>query len=109
MIGSRRIGFALRIASLSAIAPATLKANSEESTAWYEPPTSSALTSTSGYPASTPEPVASFMPRSTAGMYSLGISPPCILFSVSYTHLRAHETRHDLVCRLLLEKKKKQR
>src|SRR5450756_61647 len=25
----------------------------------------------------------------------------------SYTHLRAHETRHDLVCRLLLEKKKK--
>src|SRR5450756_2976522 len=27
--------------------------------------------------------------------------------SVSYTHLRAHETRHDLVCRLLLEKKKK--
>src|SRR5450759_2286406 len=26
------------------------------------------------------------------------------LFSpVSYTHLRAHETRHDLVCRLLLE------
>src|SRR5450756_1035186 len=30
-----------------------------------------------------------------------GMSP------VSYTHLRAHETRHDLVCRLLLEKKKK--
>ena len=28
-------------------------------------------------------------------------SPP-----VSYTHLRAHETREDLVCRLLLEKKK---
>src|SRR5665648_451683 len=26
--------------------------------------------------------------------------------TVSYTHLRAHETRHDLVCRLLLEKKK---
>src|SRR5450756_1693662 len=25
------------------------------------------------------------------------------LLSVSYTHLRAHETRHDLVCRLLLE------
>eukprot|EP00825_Cyclidium_porcatum_P023862 TRINITY_DN2644_c0_g1_i1.p1 TRINITY_DN2644_c0_g1~~TRINITY_DN2644_c0_g1_i1.p1 ORF type:complete len:181 (-),score=18.65 TRINITY_DN2644_c0_g1_i1:47-589(-) len=30
------------------------------------------------------------------------------LKAVSYTHLRAHETRHDLVCRLLLEKKKKQ-
>eukprot|EP00825_Cyclidium_porcatum_P001316 TRINITY_DN10599_c0_g1_i1.p3 TRINITY_DN10599_c0_g1~~TRINITY_DN10599_c0_g1_i1.p3 ORF type:complete len:103 (-),score=37.42 TRINITY_DN10599_c0_g1_i1:12-320(-) len=29
------------------------------------------------------------------------------VMSVSYTHLRAHETRHDLVCRLLLEKKKK--
>ena len=27
---------------------------------------------------------------------------------VSYTHLRAHETVIDLVCRLLLEKKKKQ-
>src|SRR5450756_2757719 len=29
-----------------------------------------------------------------------------IAVPVSYTHLRAHETRHDLVCRLLLEKKK---
>src|SRR5450756_852545 len=28
--------------------------------------------------------------------------------TVSYTHLRAHETRHDIVCRLLLEKKKHQ-
>src|SRR5450759_5361676 len=28
---------------------------------------------------------------------------------VSYTHLRAHETRHELVCRLLLEKKKKKK
>src|SRR5665648_1236497 len=28
------------------------------------------------------------------------------MYAVSYTHLRAHETRHDLVCRLLLEKKK---
>src|SRR5659263_780317 len=27
---------------------------------------------------------------------------PGIPESVSYTHLRAHETRHDLVCRLLL-------
>ncbi|WDT36749.1 hypothetical protein PVA38_10755 [Streptococcus pneumoniae D39] len=26
--------------------------------------------------------------------------------TVSYTHLRAHETVLDLVCRLLLEKKK---
>src|SRR5450756_9396 len=29
--------------------------------------------------------------------------PSPILTAVSYTHLRAHETRHDLVCRLLLE------
>src|SRR5450756_469911 len=29
-----------------------------------------------------------------------------LFVSVSYTHLRAHETRPDLVCRLLLEKKK---
>src|SRR5665213_2172007 len=28
------------------------------------------------------------------------------LFAVSYTHLRAHETGRNLVCRLLLEKKK---
>jgi len=32
----------------------------------------------------------------------VGLEP----YPVSYTHLRAHETRHDLVCRLLLEKKK---
>ena len=30
------------------------------------------------------------------------------LNAVSYTHLRAHETVLDLVCRLLLEKKKTQ-
>ena len=29
------------------------------------------------------------------------------LIPVSYTHLRAHETLMNLVCRLLLEKKKK--
>src|SRR5450756_360282 len=36
-----------------------------------------------------------------AGGWLCGYSIP-----VSYTHLRAHETRHDIVCRLLLEKKK---
>ena len=30
---------------------------------------------------------------------------PSLLRTVSYTHLRAHETEADLVCRLLLEKK----
>src|SRR5665254_5742 len=39
-------------------------------------------------------------------------SPACRAYlrcpeSVSYTHLRAHETPEHLVCRLLLEKKKK--
>src|SRR5450759_5590754 len=33
------------------------------------------------------------------------LTPSRSLSAVSYTHLRAHETRHDLVCRLLLEKK----
>src|SRR5660397_7395 len=32
-----------------------------------------------------------------------------VKLSVSYTHLRAHETKANLVCRLLLEKKKKTR
>ena len=32
---------------------------------------------------------------------------PDSYYSVSYTHLRAHETGRNLVCRLLLEKKKK--
>ena len=31
---------------------------------------------------------------------------PGSIITVSYTHLRAHETSQDLVCRLLLEKKK---
>ena len=36
-----------------------------------------------------------------AGMFAVRTHDP-----VSYTHLRAHETVLDLVCRLLLEKKK---
>ena len=36
------------------------------------------------------------------------IQNPDAVLPVSYTHLRAHETVLDLVCRLLLEKKKKQ-
>ena len=35
------------------------------------------------------------------GLVSIALDP------VSYTHLRAHETGRNLVCRLLLEKKKK--
>ena len=40
--------------------------------------------------------------RVASKLASAEISEP-----VSYTHLRAHETRHDLVCRLLLEKNSK--
>src|SRR5665811_1956007 len=36
----------------------------------------------------------------------VGPAQPGWLRPVSYTHLRAHETVLDLVCRLLLEKKK---
>jgi len=38
----------------------------------------------------------------------LGVCLAYDFSSVSYTHLRAHETVLDLVCRLLLEKKKTQ-
>src|SRR5450759_4602081 len=44
-------------------------------------------------------------PEPRHGFNPAGISADCRM-AVSYTHLRAHETRHDLVCRLLLEKKK---
>ena len=45
-----------------------------------------------------------------ADKHSIGGTPGArttmIVVPVSYTHLRAHETVLDLVCRLLLEKKK---
>ena len=34
----------------------------------------------------------------------LGVTQPRVSDPVSYTHLRAHETVLDIVCRLLLEK-----
>ena len=37
---------------------------------------------------------------------SFEITPNSNVLTVSYTHLRAHETKANLVCRLLLEKKK---
>ena len=42
----------------------------------------------------------------TLGADALAAVGATATIAVSYTHLRAHETRHDLVCRLLLEKKK---
>ena len=49
-------------------------------------------------------------PSSISGLKEVGVKEADLFIAVtpvSYTHLRAHETRHDLVCRLLLEKKKK--
>ena len=45
-------------------------------------------------------------PREDEGVVALGDDVALALVPVSYTHLRAHETVLDLVCRLLLEKKK---
>src|SRR5450756_1256269 len=45
----------------------------------------------------------------TAAMVFAPVTQEDMVRPVSYTHLRAHETRHDLVCRLLLEKKKKKK
>ena len=41
--------------------------------------------------------------QSPWGVFSISMTIP--IAPVSYTHLRAHETVLDLVCRLLLEKK----
>eukprot|EP00826_Nyctotherus_ovalis_P014201 TRINITY_DN13932_c0_g1_i1.p1 TRINITY_DN13932_c0_g1~~TRINITY_DN13932_c0_g1_i1.p1 ORF type:complete len:128 (-),score=26.58 TRINITY_DN13932_c0_g1_i1:18-401(-) len=42
-------------------------------------------------------------------LYALGTLMGAYAAPVSYTHLRAHETSLHLVCRLLLEKKKKKK
>ena len=47
--------------------------------------------------------VRQFLPSTPAACLNHGVG------AVSYTHLRAHETVLDLVCRLLLEKKKQQK
>ena len=49
-----------------------------------------------------------YNPSHALGLFSV-FNPTTVnnaRLSVSYTHLRAHETVLDLVCRLLLEKKK---
>ena len=44
--------------------------------------------------------------RPTLELESGSNDPMAYMLTVSYTHLRAHETGRNLVCRLLLEKKK---
>src|SRR5665811_2434221 len=46
------------------------------------------------------------MPSTSTCPVDAPIDGPQLIKPVSYTHLRAHETVLDLVCRLLLEKKK---
>src|SRR5665811_82724 len=47
--------------------------------------------------------------RRIVSSWFLSSRTPLAIYPVSYTHLRAHETVLDLVCRLLLEKKKKKK
>src|SRR5665811_377585 len=55
--------------------------------------------------ASLDERIKAAMPVVSVGTFeSYIMGTPCICEAVSYTHLRAHETVLDLVCRLLLEK-----
>eukprot|EP00658_Telonema_sp_P-2_P030995 TRINITY_DN23297_c0_g1_i1.p1 TRINITY_DN23297_c0_g1~~TRINITY_DN23297_c0_g1_i1.p1 ORF type:complete len:153 (+),score=35.35 TRINITY_DN23297_c0_g1_i1:128-586(+) len=51
--------------------------------------------------------VATDIVLSLATLFPLFVYMGVYIYPVSYTHLRAHETPEHLVCRLLLEKKKK--
>src|SRR5450759_835360 len=53
--------------------------------------------------------ISPFTPILVISLTDMAVNEGDSIKSVSYTHLRAHETRHDLVCRLLLEKKKKKK
>ena len=55
----------------------------------------------------TPQMITQYKKNEITGFLTTESRSGAIAKAVSYTHLRAHETRHDLVCRLLLEKKKK--
>ena len=52
------------------------------------------------------ERIASYAGVRLLGLKHEGQNPTASFKAVSYTHLRAHETPEQLVCRLLLEKKK---
>src|SRR5680860_1866189 len=61
--------------------------------------------STAGQPVTIPP--HTFLGRLRSFTIGLGVTVAGGWTAVSYTHLRAHETDSYLVCRLLLEKKKK--
>src|SRR5665213_1060582 len=50
-----------------------------------------------------------FKVSTTTSNFMIGVTAAASAGTVSYTHLRAHETGRNLVCRLLLEKKKTKR
>src|SRR5450756_2964532 len=54
-------------------------------------------------------PLSRMVPASVGYRPEIRLNSVVLPAPVSYTHLRAHETRHDLVCRLLLEKKTKKK
>src|SRR5665648_1130416 len=99
--------------------PGPVSAEQHRSVAsWLVPPSGSSLSTRSvpcsmrftGRPRLIPdEDSTRCMTRSTAGTSwnrRRTQAQPGLGAAVSYTHLRAHETRHDIVCRLLLDKKK---
>src|SRR5664280_3472294 len=74
---------------------------------WVRPYRPNAIATSSRQAASPRRPKHSGANRcqtAAAGLISLAAAAACVT-AVSYTHLRAHETVLDLVCRLLLEKK----
>ena len=53
------------------------------------------------------EPLCEVLTEASIPIIEITLRDERTLDTVSYTHLRAHETLMNLVCRLLLEKKKK--
>src|SRR5450759_5882839 len=93
-----RTTFELQAAPFSTTAPFSFRASStNQGVLGPVPP----LSSSSFVNAVRRRPAKANLPSSSTAL-SRAAGP----WPVSYTHLRAHETRHDLVCRLLLEKKK---
>ena len=97
----------LLVAALATLAASEATASEDPDAASHAPSSSHPASTTGGAEKPHELRVGDAAPRRIAantrrpGILKLHGYPP-----VSYTHLRAHETREDLVCRLLLEKKK---